>query len=461
MAQSVHAMTRFPGAHGQTRSFHATPFDTTAGTAALSAGYGRVRATPAHPGPGPRRRRWRGYGWRAALHVRSRSARIAGYHQCPCAHAGQQLWRLRGLRHRHRCRAPAGLSDRQTLPGLPAAARAAAGAPALMNGPENREPLAVAGLQEAAIPVAPTVRLDRQIHAALARASGSLSLVSGLLAVTDWAAHLAVSPGKRLELLCLALQQANHLLHYISRSSSSDPDSPSMLPVADRRFSNPDWQRWPFNLWHQSFLLAEQWWAAATRDVWGVEKHHADLVAFAARQCLDVFSPSNQLLTNPEVLRITMEQRGANLLMGMQNCMNDMIGLLLEKPASTARTFMPGRDVAVSPGKVVLRNRIMELIRYAPATETVYPEPLLLIPAWIMKYYILDLSPANSLIRYLVEKGHTVFCVSWKNPAPADRDLSMDDYLDSGFHAALDAVNSACPDRKPPWRATGTSGWRR
>lgn len=317
-----------------------------------------------------------------------------------------------------------------------------------MNGPENREPVAVAGLQEAAIPVAPTVRLDRQIHAALARASGSLSLVSGLLAATDWAAHLAVSPGKRLELLCLALQQANHLLHYISRSSSSDEGSSSMLPVADRRFSAPDWQRWPFNLWHQSFLLAEQWWAAATRDVWGVEKHHADLVAFAARQYLDIFSPSNQLLTNPEVLRITMEQRGANLLMGMQNCMNDMIGLLLEKPASAARTFLPGRDVAVSPGKVVLRNRIMELIRYAPATETVCPEPLLLIPAWIMKYYILDLSPANSLIRYLVEKGHTVFCVSWKNPAPADRDLSMDDYLDSGFHAALDAVNSACPDRK-------------
>lgn len=317
-----------------------------------------------------------------------------------------------------------------------------------MNGPEHREPLAPAGLQEAAIPVSPTVRLDRQIHAALARSSGSLSLVSGLLAAADWSAHLAVSPGKRLELLCLALQQANRLLHYVSRSSFADQDNASMLPVADRRFSDPDWQRWPFNLWHQSFLLAEQWWAAATREVWGVEKHHADLVDFAARQCLDLFSPSNQLLTNPEVLRITLEQRGANLLTGMQNCMNDMIGLLLEKPANAPRSFMPGRDVAVSPGKVVLRNHIMELIRYAPTTETVYPEPLLLIPAWIMKYYILDLSPTNSLIRYLVEKGHTVFSVSWKNPAPADRDLSMDDYLDSGFHAALDAVTTACPDRK-------------
>jgi len=283
-----------------------------------------------------------------------------------------------------------------------------------------------------------------QVHAALARSSGSLSLASGLLAAIDWAAHLAVSPGKRLELLCLALQQGNRLLHYMG---SANPQA-SDLPVVDRRFAAPEWQRWPYNLWHQGFLLTEQWWSAATRDVWGVEKHHADMVNFAARQLLDVFSPGNNLLTNPEVLRVSYEQRGNNLLIGLQNCMSDMVNLLLEHPASAQRSFIPGKDVAITPGKVVLRNHLMELIQYAPAGADVYPEPLLIIPAWIMKYYILDLSPANSLIRYLVERGHTVFCVSWKNPGPHDRDLGMDDYLNTGLHTALDTVNRIVPGQK-------------
>ena len=295
-----------------------------------------------------------------------------------------------------------------------------------------------------AAPPSPTARLDMQVHAALARSSGSLSLASGLLAAIDWAAHLAVSPGKRLELLCLALQQGNRLLHYMG---SANPQA-SDLPVVDRRFAAPEWQRWPYNLWHQGFLLTEQWWSAATRDVWGVEKHHADMVNFAARQLLDVFSPGNNLLTNPEVLRVSYEQRGNNLLIGLQNCMSDMVNLLLEHPASAQRSFIPGKDVAITPGKVVLRNHLMELIQYAPAGADVYPEPLLIIPAWIMKYYILDLSPANSLIRYLVERGHTVFCVSWKNPGPHDRDLGMDDYLNTGLHTALDTVNRIVPGQK-------------
>ncbi len=301
-------------------------------------------------------------------------------------------------------------------------------------------------LPQTAVMPTPTERLDMQVHAALARSSGSLSLASGLLAAIDWAAHLAVSPGKRLELLCLALQQGNRLLHYMGSAHSNAQAAD--LPVADRRFAAPDWQRWPYNLWHQGFLLTEQWCNAATRDVWGVEKHHADLVNFAARQLLDMFSPGNYLLTNPEVLRVSVEQGGNNLLTGLQNCMNDMVGLLLEQPANPDRSFLPGKDVAITPGKVVLRNDIMELIQYAPAGKAVYPEPLLIIPAWIMKYYILDLSPANSLIRYLVERGHTVFCVSWKNPGPEDRDLGMDDYLNAGLHAALDAVNRIVPGKK-------------
>ena len=294
---------------------------------------------------------------------------------------------------------------------------------------------------------APANRLDAQAHAQLARAFGGLSPASALLAWQDWAVHLAASPGKQMALAQLAAAQAQALGQYLRERLQAGHERNLVEPPAqDRRFVDPAWRKWPFWLWQQSFLLTQQWWDAATHGVRGVDPHHENMVAFWARQYLDVFSPGNQLPTNPLVLRRTAEELGANLVRGAQHLAEDLRQAVTDAGPDTG--FTVGRDVAVTPGQVVLRNRVMELIQYAPATATVHAEPVLLVPAWIMKYYILDLSPHNSLIRYLVEQGHTVFCISWLNPGAADRDLGMDDYLDEGFHAALDAVAAIVPGQR-------------
>ena len=303
---------------------------------------------------------------------------------------------------------------------------------------------------EIAAPAASAAHLDVRVHAALARACASLSPASALLAALDWGLHLGASPGKRMALSGLARCQAGLLADYLRECQRTSPGEARLCvepPARDRRFAAPEWRQWPFNLWHQSFLLTEQWWDAATHGIPGVERHHERVVSFAARQWLDIFSPGNQLATNPLVLRRTAEEGGANLVRGALNMADDLRRAVAGVPPAGTEDFVAGRDVAATPGKVVLKNRLIELIQYAPATATVHAEPILIVPAWIMKYYILDLSPQNSLIRYLVDHGHTVFCISWKNPGWEERDLGMDEYLALGFHAALDAVNAVVPGR--------------
>jgi polyhydroxyalkanoate synthase len=180
----------------------------------------------------------------------------------------------------------------------------------------------------------------------------------------------------------------------------------------------------------------------------GVAPHHEDVVSFAAREVLDMFSPSNNPFTNPEVIIKTLATGGVNFLAGFQNWFEDVSRLAGGRPPAGAEEFVPGRNVAVTPGKVIYRNHLIELIQYSPATDTVVAEPVLIVPAWIMKYYILDLSPENSLVRYLVGQGHTVFAVSWRNPGAEDRDLTLDDYRRMGIMAALDAIAAIVPDSK-------------
>ncbi len=291
--------------------------------------------------------------------------------------------------------------------------------------------------------------LDSLAHAWRARATGGLSPSAGVLAWHDWALHLALSPGKQRSLLDKALQKQQRLARYALHAATDPHCRPCIEPLEqDRRFADPSWQTRPFNVVHQAFLLQQQWWHNATTGVRGVTRHHESMVTFAGRQWLDMWSPANFVWTNPEVLGAIAATGGASLWRGAMNFVDDARRLLLDEPPAGSEEFVVGKDVAVSPGKVVLRNHLIELIQYTPTTPDVYAEPVLIVPSWIMKYYILDLAPHNSMVKYLVEQGHTVFIVSWRNPTAADRELGLDDYRQLGVMDALDAVGAIVPERK-------------
>ena len=303
-------------------------------------------------------------------------------------------------------------------------------------------------LADAWADIEPPAATDRMLHAALGRMTSGISPAALALAWTDWTLHLAESPGKWARLCEKALRKAGRFGDYAARAAAGQC-APCIAPLPqDRRFSGEAWQRWPFNVIHQGFLLNQQWWHNVTTGIGGVSPHHEQVVSFVARQLLDVVSPVNFVATNPEVLQATVEQGGMNFARGAAHLADDWWRMLAGLPPAGAEAFVPGRQVAVTPGRVVLRNRLVELIQYAPATPDVHAEPVLIVPAWIMKYYILDLSPQNSLVKYLVDKGHTVFMISWHNPGEADRDLGMDDYLRLGVLAALDAVGAIVPRRQ-------------
>lgn len=290
---------------------------------------------------------------------------------------------------------------------------------------------------------------DRPLHATMARITSGVSPAAFSQAYTDWLQHLLLSPDKQVGLMEKAARKWARYLEYCPRACADPNCAQCIEPLPqDKRFAGEVWQKWPFNAIYQGFLLNQQWWHNATTGIGGVSKHHEDIVSFMTRQFLDLFSPVNFPLTNPEVMDTTLKQGGMNFVRGAVNFWEDWRRVVTgEKPVG-ADNFQVGRNVAVTPGKVVFRNRLIELIQYAPATDKVYAEPILIVPAWIMKYYILDLSPENSLVKYLTQQGFTVFMISWKNPSAEDRDIGMEDYRTLGIGAALDAVNAIVPDRK-------------
>ena len=290
--------------------------------------------------------------------------------------------------------------------------------------------------------------VDRSIHAAMARFTSGLSPAALAAACLDWAVHLAVAPGKQGQLVEKARRKAMRLAHYAASRALGGAGEPCIQPLPhDRRFSAEAWRGWPFDLVWQGFLLQQQWWHNATTGVRGVTRQHEDVVSFAARQVLDMASPSNFVATNPELLQRTLRQGGMNLVRGAQNLVEDWDRAIGGRRPVGCEAFAVGRDVACTPGRVVFRNRLVEVIQYAPTTRRVRPEPVLIVPAWIMKYYILDLSPGNSLVRHLVAQGFTVFMVSWANPGPESRDLGLEAYRTLGVMAAIDAVGAAMPGR--------------
>ena len=292
------------------------------------------------------------------------------------------------------------------------------------------------------------VSFDRPLHAVTARLTGGISPAALAQAYADWAYHLSFSPDKQRVLIEKAFRKWTRFLDYCSRACVDPESDPCIEPLPqDKRFSGQSWQTWPFSAVYQNFLLSQQWWHNATMGIGGVSKHHEDVVSFVARQLLDMVSPANFPLSNPDVLEQTIRENGMNLIRGARNFAEDFQRSIRGQAPVGTEGFRVGGNLAVTPGKVVFRNRLIELIQYQPATDKVQAEPIFIVPAWIMKYYILDLSPENSLVKYLVDKGHTVFMISWKNPDGEDRDLGMEDYRRLGIMAALDVVSTILPER--------------
>ena len=285
--------------------------------------------------------------------------------------------------------------------------------------------------------------LDRRVHAAISQFTAGESPAALAGAFFDWWVHLAPSPGKQIDLARQAMSAIADDFAFAVQSALDARGDPCACALShDDRFRAPDWQAFPFNVFAHTFLSIERWWEAATTHVRGVSQRHDEMTTFMVRQLLDTVAPSNFIATNPEVLARTRAEFGANLVRGYANWVADVARAQSGEPPRGTEAFKVGETVAVTPGKVVLRTRLAEVIQYAPTTEHVRPEPVVIVPAWIMKYYILDLSPANSLVKFLIQQGFTVFMVSWKNPGAEDRDVGLDDYRTEGVLPAIKAATA-------------------
>ena len=292
--------------------------------------------------------------------------------------------------------------------------------------------------------------LSSRLMAALAARPASDPGVQGpgqeiyIKAATAYLAGLMQNPSRVLE------QQISYwgktMRHYVDAQqalASGELRAPEDTGPKDRRFSNPVWDSNPaFNFLKQQYLFNAEAVQNAVAVMEGIDDHERKRVDYFSRQIVDMLAPTNFLGTNPDALERALETDGESLVRGLENLVRDIEANNGEFAVTLAdpEAFVVGENLATTPGKVVFRNRMLELIQYAPSTETVYETPLLIFPPWINKFYVMDLKPQNSLIKWVVEQGFTVFVVSWVNPDASYADVSLDDYIREGYLAAMAEV---------------------
>jgi polyhydroxyalkanoate synthase subunit PhaC len=290
---------------------------------------------------------------------------------------------------------------------------------------------------------------SRALLATLAQWTGGLSPHAFGGAWLNVLTRLALTPGRQAVLARSALSKSLALAQFAGVAMSGGEKAPAAAGTDyASRYADPAWAKFPFNVLAQTFLTASDWAREAVRNVPGADTAAENIVGFTVREGLELVAPDNYLPTNPQLIEKTVEENGRNLLRGMKHLAEDVLRTYRGQGPVGVEQYRVGEQVAATRGKVILRTKLMELIQYSPQTKSVYAEPVLIVPAWIMKYYILDLSPKNSLVNYLTGLGHTVFMISWKNPTADDRDVTMDDYLEQGVLAALAAVTTVVPKHK-------------
>ena len=268
----------------------------------------------------------------------------------------------------------------------------------------------------------------------------------------DFTAKMLADPNRLLQAQMELWQQYMNLWQVTAQRMMGQKVEPVVEPAkGDKRFNDPAWKdEVVFDYLKQSYLLTARWLQHTVKEVEGVDDKTAKKVDFYTRQFIDAMSPSNFAMTNPQVVKATVESKGENLLKGLQNLLTDLErgkGTLAIRQTDM-KAFKVGDNVATSPGKVVFQNKVMQLLQYAPATEQVYEMPLLIVPPWINKFYILDLKPENSFIKWATEQGYTVFVISWVNPDAQLTSLVFEDYMKLGPLAALDAIKQATGEEK-------------
>ncbi|SDM78314.1 polyhydroxyalkanoate synthase [Franzmannia pantelleriensis] len=247
------------------------------------------------------------------------------------------------------------------------------------------------------------------------------------------------------------MQEQLQLWQHGMQAMAGQSPAPLVEPARhDRRFKDPAWQEEPFyQALLQQYLLFSRSVEELVASLDGLPEDKHRSLAFYARQCVSAMSPSNFVTTNPEVMRRTLETKGQNLIDGMARLREDLANSAegINVTMTDRSAFQIGENVAVTPGEVVYENELIQLIQYHPTTEKVFKTPLLIVPPWINKYYILDLREDNSLVKWLVDQGHSVFLISWRNPGPEQRDLTWADYMQMGPIDAMGAIEQACGEK--------------